>query len=159
MLILGIDPGSSRIGYGLVQVDKNKFEFVNSGILTIKSSNKGLRLLELEASFVKLLKKFKPQLAVLEKLYFVKNHKTGLEVAQSRGVLTLTIIKNKIPLLEYTPLEIKRAVSGYGFSDKKAIIAVAMKILKIKKIEGGDDAADALAAALTAGFDSRNLLD
>jgi len=78
----------------------------------------------------------------------MKNLKTAIEVAQSRGVLTLLITEHKIPLLEFTPLEIKQGVSGYGFADKKSVARAVMKVLKIKKINGGDDAADALAAAI-----------
>ncbi len=91
-------------------------------------------------------------MAVLEKIYFMKNLKTALEVAQSRGVLTFIIVKHKIPLLEYTPLEIKSVITGYGLADKKAVAKMVMKILKINFIGGGDDAADALAAAITGGY-------
>ena len=78
----------------------------------------------------------------------MKNLKTAVEVAQSRGVLTLLITKHKIPLLEFTPLEIKQNISGYGLADKKSVAKAVMKILKIKEIDGGDDAADALAGAV-----------
>lgn len=150
MVILGIDPGSTRIGYGLIKKDKEGVELLRSGLLKISAADKNERLLDLEKSFSRLLKETKPDLAVLEKLYFVKNLKTGLEVAQSRGVLTLLIIKHKIPLLEYTPSEIKSGITGYGRADKKTILKIVAKILKIKKIRGGDDAADALAAAIIA---------
>ena len=150
MIILGIDPGSTRIGFGVIKREKNNLKFVRSGILKIKSEDKNQRLLELEESFLKLLKKEKPDLVVVEKLYFAKNVKTALEVAQSRGILTLNIIKHKIALLEFTPLEIKQSITGYGRSDKKAVMKMVSRILNIKKIAGGDDAADALAAAITA---------
>ncbi|MBI3638252.1 crossover junction endodeoxyribonuclease RuvC [Candidatus Wolfebacteria bacterium] len=150
MIILGIDPGSARVGYGLIKKEKNGFKYIKSGLLKISSIDKNKRLVELEKSFTDLLAKNKPDLASLEKLYFMRNQKTALEVAQSRGVLTLVIIKHKIPLLEYTPLEIKQAITGYGLSDKKAVMKIVAKILKIKSVEGGDDAADALAAAIIA---------
>lgn len=148
MKILGIDPGSTRIGYGLIKKGKGKLMFLKSGLLKISSDDKNQRLVELEKSFSQLLKREGPDLAVLEKLYFMKNMKTAIEVAQSRGVLTLLITKHKIPLLEFTPLEIKQNVSGYGMADKKSIAKAVMIILNIKKINGGDDAADALAAAI-----------
>jgi len=148
MKILGIDPGSTRVGYGLIKKEKGGLKFIGAGLLKISSQDKGERLLELEKSFSRLLKKEKPDLMVLEKLYFVKNMKTALEVAQSRGVLTLVAIKYKIPLLEYTPLQIKQGVTGYGLADKKSVARMVAKILKIKKINQCDDASDALAAAI-----------
>ena len=148
MKILGVDPGSTRVGYGLIKKEKSELKFLGSGILKISSKDKNQRLVELEESFLELLKKEKPDWAVLERLYFMRNMKTAIEVSQSRGVLTLLIVKHKIPLLEFTPLEIKQGVSGYGMADKKSVAKAVMKILNIKKIHGGDDAADALAAAV-----------
>lgn len=149
MKILGIDPGSTRIGYGLIEKSGSNLKFLRAGLLKINSKDKCERLVDLEKSFSALLKKEKPNQIVMEKLYFVKNQKTGLEVAQSRGILTLLITKNKIPLLELTPLEIKQGVTGYGMADKKAVAKMVAKILKIDKINNYDDATDALAAAIT----------
>lgn len=159
MKILGVDPGSTRVGYGLIKKEKSKLKFLDSGILKIFSKDKGQRLVELEKSFLELLKKEKPDLAVLEKLYFMRNLKTALEVAQSRGVLTLLIVKHKIPLLEFTPLEIKQGVSGYGGADKKSVAKAVMRILNIKQIHGGDDAADALAAAVVGSNHTKGRLN
>lgn len=150
MLILGIDPGSTRVGYGIIKKDGNEFSFVKSGLLKIISKNKNLRLLELEKSFRKLLEQHKPDIVALEKLFFVKNLKTGLEVAQARGVLTLLAVQRKIPILEYTPSEVKLNVAGYGSADKKAVAKMVVKILKLDEINGPDDISDALAIALTA---------
>ncbi len=152
MKILGIDPGSARVGYGIIEKEKNNLWFIKAGLLKITSTDKNERLAQLEKSFSELLKKERPDLAVLEKLYFMKNMKTALEVAQSRGILTLTIIKYKIPLLEYTPLEIKQAVTGYGMADKKSVVKMVAKILKINKISKYDDASDALAAAILGSY-------
>jgi len=149
MKILGVDPGSTRVGYGIIKKESGDLKFIAAGLLKIFSKDKNQRLLELEKSFSQLLKKEKPDLAILEKLYFMRNLKTALEVAQSRGVLTLIITKYKIPLLEYTPLEIKLAVTGYGMADKKAVAKMVAKILKINKISKYDDVSDALAAAIT----------
>ncbi|MEE8131718.1 MAG: crossover junction endodeoxyribonuclease RuvC [Candidatus Paceibacterota bacterium] len=150
MKILGIDPGSTRVGYGLIKKDGSQFRFIKSGLLKIVSKDKSHRLLELEKSFRELLEKSKPDIVAIEKLYFVKNMKTGLEVAQSRGVLTLLTVQHKISLLEYTPSEVKLNVAGYGSADKKAVAKMVAKILKIDKISGPDDISDALAVALTA---------
>ncbi len=148
MKILGIDPGSTRVGYGLIRKEKNELRLIKAGLLKIQSKDKNQRLVELEKSFSQLLKKEGPELAVLEKLYFMRNLKTALEVAQSRGVLTLLITKHKIPLLEYTPLEIKQNITGYGLADKQMVAKMVAKILKIKKISKYDDVTDALAAAI-----------
>lgn len=159
MKILGIDPGSTRVGYGIIESEKNQIKFLGAGLLKIISKDKNQRLVELEKSFCDLIKKERPDLAVLEKIYFLKNLKTALEVTQSRGVLTLLITKYKIPLLEYTPLEIKQCITGYGLADKKIVARAVMKILGIKKISGYDDASDALAAAITGSIPStKNLL-
>ncbi len=149
MKILGIDPGSTRIGYGLIEKSGGELKFLKAGILKIISKDKCERLVDLEKSFSALLKKERPDWAVMEKLYFTKNQKTGLEVAQSRGVLTLLITKSKIPLMEFTPLEIKQGVTGYGMADKKSVARMVAKILKIDKINEYDDATDALAGAIT----------
>ncbi len=148
MKILGIDPGSVRVGYGLIKKEGNDLKFLKAGILKIKSADKNQRLVELEKSFLEIIKKEKPDLAVLERLYFFKNHKTAIEVSQSRGVLTLLIVKNKISLLELTPLEIKKGITNHGFSDKKTVAGIVVKILKINGEKLIDDASDALAAAI-----------
>jgi crossover junction endodeoxyribonuclease RuvC len=148
MKILGIDPGSVRVGYGLIKKGKGGLKFIKAGLLEMTAKDKNKRLLDLERSFSRLLKKEGPDLAVLERLYFAKNLKTALEVAQSQGVLTLLIIKNKIPLLECTPLEIKQGLTGYGLADKKSVAEMVAKILNIKKIKNVDDVTDALAAAI-----------
>ena len=148
MRILGIDPGSIRAGYGLIKKEKAGLKFIKAGILKVSSKDKNQRLVELEKSFSRLIKKEMPDLAVMEKIYFMRNLKTALEVSQARGVLTLVIIKYKIPLLEYSPLEIKQCVTGYGMADKKSVAKIVAKILKLEKINKYDDATDALAAAI-----------
>lgn len=149
MLILGLDPGSVRVGYGLIKKQGGELRFIKAGLLKISSKDKNQRLLELEKSFSELLKKQNPDLVVLEKLFFMKNLKTAVEVAQSRGVLTLIVAKYKIPLLEFSPTEIKIAATGYGRADKKAVAKMVERILGINKIKAVDDVSDALAAAIT----------
>lgn len=148
MIVLGVDPGSVRVGYGLIEKKAAGLNFIEAGLLKISSMDKNQRLVELEGSFLKLLKKRRPDLIVLEKIYFVKNLKTAVEVAQSRGVLTLLAAKHKIPILEYSPLEIKAGVVGHGSADKKMVASAVAKILKIKNLKAVDDATDALAAAI-----------
>ncbi|MBI5306064.1 crossover junction endodeoxyribonuclease RuvC [Candidatus Wolfebacteria bacterium] len=150
MLILGIDPGSTRVGYGLIKKEKNDLKLIKSGLLKISSKDKIQRLLEIESQFSKLLESNRPDLVVMEKIFFMKNLKTALEVAQSRGVLTLIVAKHKISLLELAPSEIKTAVTGYGRADKKSVAKMVVLILKLKieEIKGPDDITDAIATAI-----------
>ncbi len=150
MRILGIDPGSTRIGFGLIANKKGQQTLLKSGLLKITSSNKEKRLLELADSYKKLLEKEKPDLVAIEKLFFVKNIKTGLEVAQSRGTIIFLTAQENIPLVEYAPSEVKLNVTGSGSADKKAVAKMVKRILKTEKIKGPDDVFDALAIAITA---------
>jgi len=150
MKILGIDPGSTRIGYGLIDKKGSDLKFLKAGLLKISAKNKNQRLLDLEKSFSRLLEKEKPELIALEKLYFVKNQKTALEVGQSRGVLILLISKNKIPLIEISPSEAKMMVSGDGRASKKAVAKMVGYCLKIDTTGQIDDTTDALALAIAA---------
>lgn len=150
MKILGIDPGSTRIGYGLIDKKGSDLKFLKAGLLKISAKNKNQRLLDLEKSFSRLLEKEKPELIALEKLYFVKNQKTALEVGQSRGVLVLLISKNKIPLIEISPSEAKMMVSGDGRASKKAVAKMVGYCLKIDTTGQIDDTTDALALAIAA---------
>ncbi len=151
MTILGLDPGTVRVGYGVIRKETNGFLFRACGILDIRSQEKTTRVLQLERALSLLIKKERPDVIGIEKLYFVKNQKTGMAVAEARGLLTFAAVKHKIPLLEFTPLEVKRGLTGYGLAKKSAVERAVKKILQIEKIPGGDDAADALAIALVAG--------
>ena len=152
MIILGIDPGSTRAGYGIIDFSKNKSVYIDGGIVSVDSKDKNTRLVELERSFERIIKKYKPEVAGVERLYFVKNQKTGLEVAQSRGVLLLSVAKRGLPIFEFTPNEIKQGITGYGSADKIAVTKMVRQILKIGDIKQPDDAYDALAIALMAGY-------
>ncbi|MBP6855734.1 MAG: crossover junction endodeoxyribonuclease RuvC [Candidatus Pacebacteria bacterium] len=152
MIIIGIDPGSTRAGWGVISFTKRRAVFIAAGIVKVLSTNKNERLVDLEKSFEKIIKKYKPDHAGIEKLYFVKNQKTGLEVAQSRGVLTLIVAKNNIPINEFTPNEIKQGITGYGTADKKAVTKMVRMILKLDDLKQPDDVYDALATALITGY-------
>ena len=147
MKIIGVDPGTSRIGYGIIN-DK-PLELVDYNTLEIKEkTNK--KFLFLSEEFDKIIDKYNPDLAAIEKIYFAKNQKTAIEVAQAKGILMLCLLKRKIPVLEYGPPEIKLAVTSYGMADKKAVAKMVSKMLKIEELKGHDDASDALAIAITA---------
>ena len=155
MIILGIDPGSTRAGYGVVRKEAERFSLIAAGILEVTAPEKHRRLVELERSFQKLLEGVRPDVAVIEQLYFSRNLKTALEVAQSRGVLILLVAKKDIPLLEYTPLEIKQTITGYGMSDKQAVARAVARLLRLEHPPEPDDATDALAAAIMGGLTFR----
>ncbi|OGM90618.1 crossover junction endodeoxyribonuclease RuvC [Candidatus Wolfebacteria bacterium RIFCSPHIGHO2_01_FULL_48_22] len=155
MIFLGIDPGSTRAGYGIVRKDGNAFSYVACGILSTSFKDKNDLLTELYSSIQLLIKKYKPSAAGIEKLFFVKNMKTGLEVAQSRGVVILSLRQHNIPVYEYTPKEIKQWLTGSGVADKKAMIRLVRSSLVMPgDIKEPDDAYDALAIALITGYTS-----
>ena len=162
MVILGIDPGTTRIGYGVIRKSPaNKIEFVDAGLLKISAGNTGgdenkyERLVDAKNALQALIKKFKPQILAIEKIYFAKNQKTGISVAETRGVLTLTALEEGLKIEEYSPNEIKAGVAGYGFADKKAVLKMVKLILNKQKLDVVDDASDALATAIMAAGNKR----
>ena len=148
--ILGIDPGSTRAGYGLIEKNGHDLKLIKSGLLKISSKDKNVRLLELSKSFSSLLKKTKPDYVAIEKIFFMKNIKTGIEVAQARGVLIMTAASRKIPTMELAPSEVKLNITGLGNADKKLVADMVFKILKIPKRKMLDDETDAIAIAIAA---------
>lgn len=149
MIILGIDPGSARIGYGVIDADK-RLQLIDYGTIeNTEQSDYAQLTIQVAEKISGLLDKYCPALAGIEKLYFVKNIKTGIEVAQMRGVIILEIAKHRIPIREFNPSEIKQSVTNYGLADKKAVAKMVKKILNIKELRGFDDASDALAVAIT----------
>ena len=149
MITLGIDPGSARIGFGIISGTK-KLELLDYGILKIKEKDADKRLIEVSNGLLEIFKKYNPDIAGIEKIYFSKNVKTGIEVAQTRGAIILEIAKYGIPMKEFSPSEIKLSVAGYGLADKKAVAKMVAKILNVEKLTGFDDASDALAVAIIA---------
>lgn len=153
MIILGLDPGTNRIGYGLIEKDK-KLKLIDYGVIEIKETDYS-RLEILEKKLSAIIKKYKPDAAAIEKLYFSKNKKTAISVAEARGVILLAISRKKIPIFEYGPNEVKAAVAGNGKSDKKTVERFTAMSLGIDKIKGYDDASDALAIAIRASFERK----
>lgn len=159
--ILGVDPGSARIGYGLIEKTGAQLTLRTTGVIEIKEKESGAQLLLLARAYTKLLKKYKPDVIGIEKLFFTNNIKTGIKVAQSRGLLIyLSLIhlqsfkiknsKFEISLTEFTPQQIKQAVTNYGGADKKAVARMVSLLLKTPHLKELDDATDALAIALCA---------
>jgi len=151
MTILGIDPGTAITGYGLIELKKNKkIKCINYGCIRTKANiEQAQRLKLLYNRISKLIKKYKPDTLVIEKLYFFKNLKTVMPVSQAVGVILLAAAKKKIPIIQITPLQVKMAMTGYGRARKKQIQKSVQKFLKLDSIPSPDDAADALALAIT----------
>lgn len=150
-LALGIDPGTATTGYGLVRLlPDGELVAVSFGILsTPKEATPSARLVMLFDDLTRLLKKHKPETAAVEKLFFSSNVKTALAVGQARGVVMLCLQKAGIEPFEYTPNEVKQAVAGYGGADKRQVQEMVRALLQLDSIPKPDDAADALAIAIT----------
>lgn len=148
MIILGIDPGSARIGFGLIKKENGKLIHLKSGVLEISNRiGKNDRLAILSQKMEKLVNLNKPELVGIERVFFNKNRKTAIEVAEARGVIIATIAKKSIPIIEMGPKEIKLAVTGDGNASKKGVMKMVNLCLNINKT-GLDDATDALAIAV-----------
>lgn len=160
MIILGIDPGSTRIGYGVLRglsgQGEKKFDLVAYGTIEIKRNTTEILLLDISRKISGLIRTHKPAAVGIEKLYFSKNIKTGIEVAHARGVILAEIAKYHIPIYELNPSEIKLSVTGYGAADKKTVAKLTAQILGVAPLKGFDDASDAVATALTAAAHMRN---
>ena len=150
MIIVGFDPGLATLGYGVIKTDaKNKPEMLDYGIIsTPKEESLPVRLCMLEKGIKQIIDKFKPDEIAIEELFFAKNVKTAISVAHARGVILLTANKECGKLYEYTPLQIKQALPGYGRADKNQIQQMVKTFLGLKAVPKPDDAADALAVAL-----------
>jgi len=153
MVIIGVDPGTARLGWGVI-IDKSGQQTVGDYgcIETDKSKSDAQRLGDLYKKFLQLLKKIKPDAVAIEDIFFFKNQKTIIKVSQARGVILLAVHQQKINTSSYSPLQIKMAVSGYGRADKHQIQNMVKTILKLPSIPKPDDTADALAVALTHAF-------
>jgi len=150
IIILGIDPGVATTGYAFIQKTNPQTKVIDYGIISTPAKmDFSLRLKQINQDLDKLIKKFKPDAIAVEQLYFCKNVKTALNVGQARGVVLLTAILSKLPLYEFTPLQVKQSVCGYGQADKKQVQQMVKTILNLKEIPKPDDAADAIAIALT----------
>lgn len=149
--IIGIDPGFGRVGVGIIEERGREWKAMQYGCIETdpKKSFVG-RLVEIEASLNKIIIKYKPTHAAVEELFFYKNITTAIQVGQARGVILLTLVRANISISEFTPLEIKQAITGYGRADKSQIQKMVSTLLHLNKKSIQDDAADALAVALTA---------
>ncbi len=150
MRIIGIDPGTGILGFGIIDVEKGKMELVDAGVIrTPVKEDDAVRLLTIYEELTEIIKDTKPQEMAVEKLFFSQNVTTAMTVSQARGVVLLTAMQAKLKISEYTPGQIKQALTGYGKADKKQIQEMVRVLLQLKEVPKPDDAADALAAAIT----------
>ncbi len=148
--ILGIDPGFGRVGLGVIEKRNGVWVHVGHGLLETSPKKSFIeRLWEVHTEVEKIVKKYKPTRAAVEELFFAKNTTTAIQVAQARGVILLTLIQAGVPVDEFTPLQVKQALTGYGRAEKGQIQKMVLMMLHMKEKKLQDDAADALALALT----------
>ncbi|MBR1617435.1 crossover junction endodeoxyribonuclease RuvC [bacterium] len=149
---MGIDPGIGITGYSFIEYQNDEFELISSGsIQTDKTAPHPKRLLELKNDIDTLIKTYKPNCASIEQLFFFKNQKTIIPVAQARGVILLSLEENNIPSFEYTPLVVKQTITGHGRSDKSMVKLMIKKFIKIRENIKLDDTIDSIALAVCHG--------
>jgi crossover junction endodeoxyribonuclease RuvC len=148
MKILGIDPGIGRLGYGVAEIQNKSCACIAVGCLTSPSTqNQSARLLKLSSELIDLIRLYKPGGAVVEKIYFSKNTRTAMTIAEARGMILLTLEKNHIPIIELSPQHVKMGVTGNGAATKEQVQRMVQTLYNLKNIPKPDDAADALALA------------
>lgn len=149
MTILGIDPGIATVGFGVIKTGGGRQSLVRCGAVTTEAGQKlSKRLIQIFDDITELIKTFRPDAVAVEELFFNTNTTTGISVAQGRGVIILACEKNGVPAFEYTPLQIKQAITGYGRADKKQMMEMVRRLLDMKEAARPDDASDALAVAI-----------
>lgn len=158
MRIMGIDPGTATTGFGVVDTDGPAFKFVSAGVIKTPAGDEmPKRLHTIHLELAELIKEFAPDVISIELLFFATNVTTAFTVGQARGVVILTAEQAGVPIAEYTPLQVKQAVTGYGKADKKQIQEMVKTLLKLPQIPKPDDAADGLAIAITHASQSKTL--
>ena len=159
MRILGIDPGYAIVGYGIVDYAKNRFATVGYGAVTTKAKTPfETRLADIYNDMLSIIDKYNPDELAIEKLYFNTNTTTAIDVAQARGVIVLAAHQKGLKISEYTPLQVKQAVTGYGRAEKHQVMEMIKRILSLKSVPKPDDTADALALAICHGHYSDSVL-
>ena len=159
MIILGIDPGYAIIGYGVVSYENNKFTPIDFGAITTPAKTDfDKRLLMIKEGIEEICRKHRIEAASIEKLFFNTNTTTAIDVAQARGVIVCTLASNGISVNEYTPLQVKQSVTGYGRAEKKQVMEMTRIMLGLKSVPKPDDTADALALAICHGHSAGSTL-
>ena len=159
MRILGIDPGIAIVGFGLIESNRGSVRMLQYGAVTTEAGLPlATRLVQIENDMTALIAQLKPDEIAVEELFFSKNITTGIAVAHGRGVILCTAERLGVPIFEYTPMQVKQAVAGYGLADKKQELDMTKRLLKLKAVPKPDDAADALAIAICHARSATSLL-
>lgn len=159
LIILGIDPGYAIVGYGVIEYQNNHFRVLDFGAITTKAHTDFTdRLLHIYSGITNLTEIYKPDAMAIEKLFFNTNQKTAIDVAQARGVIILSARQHGVNIFEYTPLQVKQSVVGYGRAEKKQVQEMTKIILNLDAVPKPDDTADALAMAICHAHSSGSAL-
>lgn len=159
MRILGIDPGIATIGFGMVNSENNKFRLISCGVITTPAhTSLSSRLEQIYDDMMQLLDTFKPDAVSIEELFFNTNITTGISVAHGRGVILLACQKAGVKVYEYTPLQVKQSVVGYGRAEKAQVMDMVRRLCALQAVPKPDDAADAVALAICHGRSTTSLL-
>lgn len=159
MIILGIDPGYAIVGFGVLEYKNNHFSVIDYGAITTDAGTPFNRRLEyIYDELTAIIEKYRPDAMAIEKLFYNNNAKTVIDVSQARGVIMLAAQKNGVPAFEYTPLQVKQSVVGYGRAEKKQVQEMIKRILFLEKVPKPDDTADALAMAICHGHCSGSIV-
>ena len=159
MRILGIDPGIAIVGFGPIESNRGSVRMLQYGAVTTEAGLPlATRLVQIENDMTALISQLKPDEIAVEELFFSKNITTGIAVAHGRGVILCTAERLGVPIFEYTPMQVKQAVAGYGLADKKQVMDMTKRLLKLKAVPKPDDAADALAIAICHARSATSLL-
>ncbi|MBR5152093.1 MAG: crossover junction endodeoxyribonuclease RuvC [Clostridia bacterium] len=149
MIILGIDPGYAIVGWGVLEYQGNRFRVLDYGAITTDASMEMYsRFLAIHQELNAIIERYKPDGMAIEELFFNSNRTTAINVAQARGVLLLSALNNNVPIFEYTPLQVKQAVAGYGRAEKQQVQQMIKMLLHLDSVPKPDDTADALAIAI-----------
>ncbi len=160
MVVLGLDPGVATIGFGLIRAERGNNQLLQYGVITTAAGQPlSRRLLQISNDMDQLLDAFHPDEVAVEELFFSTNITTGIAVAHGRGVLLLSVEKRGIPIYEYTPVQVKQSVAGYGKATKQQVMLMTQRLLKLREIPRPDDAADALAIAICHSRAATSLLN
>ncbi len=155
-IILGVDPGTATMGWGVIRQDGNRLRYIQHGAITTPSSwEMPRRLAHLFDSLTKLIRGYRPAAVVVEELFFNTNATTAITVGQARGVALLAAYKAGVPIFEYTPLQVKQTITSYGRADKRQVQEMVRMLLNLREIPRPDDAADGLAIAICHAFSSK----
>jgi len=160
MRILGIDPGIATVGFGVVDFDRENYTLQKCGVITTPAhTSLSSRLNQIYDDMTELIGAFRPDCLSVEELFFNTNITTGISVAHGRGVILLAAYKSNVPVYEYTPLQVKQSVVGYGRAEKKQVMDMVRRICALKAVPRPDDAADAVALALCHARSATSLLN